>query len=252
MSSVIFKPAAAKNKSKFSALLSDEYHECITQFESFIQTIRDASLRDCIKQVNEHVGRDKAIIAIKGSDSKGMLGGIVEHYRSNGVCTVLLDAAMPLEQNMKTLFSTLLEMEMDGKGMRCSGSAYEFLRCSQKMHNEVVIGVQNAQQWDGRTWDRLIGILLRNIESRIALVLDSKIMTSVGMHLLSEQLTITTATPQILLGKLLCKLVRIGILIDGDLVKGLLTETAHSGVTFDACCTQLKVRMDLSMHSLPS
>ena len=126
--------------------------------------------------------------------------------------------------------------------MRCPGSAYEFARHSQQIHKTIILGIQNAHQWNANVWDRFIGILSRNFKARIILVLDSKVAMSASMHLLFEQVTIRTASSCVLFGKLLSKLIRMGIFVDGHLVKYLLTSITRTGVSFDLCCTQLKVR----------
>ena len=241
--SVIFKPATARNKNKFSALLCNEYHECIAQFESFKQALRDAILMDCVRQVRAQGESGNPMITINGDDSKGIVARIVEHCQNKDVHAICIDATMSLEQSMKRIFSVLLQLQADGKGMRCPGSAYEFMKHPRETRKEVMIGVQNARQWDGNVWDRFIGTLFRSLNgSRIVLILDSKIAMNVRAHLYSEQVTITAAGSQALLGKMLCGLTRMGILIEGDLIKQLLCDISRNGASFDACCTQLKVR----------
>lgn len=132
---------------------------------------------------------------------------------------------------------------MDGKCMRCPGSVYEFTKHFQQTHSTLILGIQNAHQWDASTWNRFNGILLRSFKGQILLLLDSKPIIDTGLHLLFEQVIVKAASSSVLLGKLLSKLTRMGLLIDGDLVKQLLVSIAHSGISFDSCCTQLKVRM---------
>lgn len=126
--------------------------------------------------------------------------------------------------------------------MRCPGSAYEFARHSQQIHKAVILGIQNAHQWNAYTWDRFIGILFRNLKTRVILLLDSRTAMSVSMHMLFEHTTIRTTSSCVLFGKLLSKLTRMGVFIDGHLVKYLLISIARTGASFDVCCTQLKVR----------
>lgn len=126
--------------------------------------------------------------------------------------------------------------------MRCPGSAYEFTRHFQQIHKMIILGIQNAHQWNANIWDRFLGLLLRNFKNRIILVLDSKAAVNTGAHLLFERMVIGTPSSCVLLGKLLCRLTRMGLFIDGHLVKYLLGGISHSGMSFDSCCTQVKVR----------
>lgn len=111
-SSVMFKPATARNKNKFSPLLCNEYHECVAQFEALKYAICEANLMDCIKQLSGHEEKNNPIITIEGDDSRNNVGRIVEYYKNRNVHATCIDANMSLEQSMEKVFSTLLHQQV--------------------------------------------------------------------------------------------------------------------------------------------